>query len=279
MDKIAIIADIHGNREAIKRALDDIKIRGCNKIICLGDIICKGRFSNECVELIRASCDVVLRGNCDDYYTRDHDLDKLSEQNRRRVLKYKKELTTENKEYLSKLPFCYEFYLSGRFVRLFHAGPDSVYNYSNTSIGATIEKKYKMFEPNVLTLSDNVADLVVYGHIHTQVMSKIYNRTLVCCGSIGNNLDYVRNDCKDGNILNTTCINYVILEGVLDSKEYTSMDIDFIQVPYDIDKELADSKNIAESDSLYYELKYGRYRDIKKINNILISDGIDVDKI
>jgi len=279
MEKLAIISDVHGNLEALKTVLKDIKKRNCDKIICLGDIISKGKFSNECVELIKKNCDVVLRGNCDDYFTKEHDFTKLNEQDKQRVLKYKKELTSENKEYLSNLPFCNEFYLSGRLVRVFHAGPDTIYNYSNTSMYAAIDKKYKMFEPNTLTLSDRVADIVVYGHIHTQVMSKIYNRTLVCCGSVGNNLDYVRNDNKDGNVLNTTCINYVILEGNLNSREYSDIDINFIQVQYNIDKELEDSKNITESESLYYELKHGKYRDLKKINNILINDGIDIDSI
>ena len=179
------------------------------------------------------------------------------------------ELTSENKEYLSNLPFCYEFYLSGRLVRLFHAGPDSIYNYSNVGIFASIDKKYKMFEPNVLTLSDNIADIVVYGHIHIQLMNKMYNRTLICCGSVGNNLEYIRNEEKDGNILNTTCANYVILEGKMESKEHDTLDIDFIQVQYDIDKELEDSKDKMENDELFYELKHGKYRDDNKINRLL----------
>lgn len=279
MNKIAIISDIHGNREALKTALKDIKKRKCDKIICLGDIISKGKFSNECVDLVKNNCDIVLQGNCDDYFTKEHDLTNVNDKEKQRILKYKEELTFENKKYLSNLPFCYEFYLSGRLVRVFHAGPDTLYNYSNTSIYASINKKYKMFEPSTLTISNNIADVVVYGHIHTQLMNKIYNRTLICCGSIGNNLDYVRNDTKDGNILNTTCVNYVILEGALNSKEYNLMNIDFVQVQYNIDKELEDSKNIDEKDPLYYELKNGKYRDIKKINNILINDGIDIENI
>ncbi len=279
MEKLAIISDVHGNLEALTTVLKDIKKRNCNKIICLGDIIFKGKFSNECVELVQKNCDVVLRGNCDDYFTKEHNLAMLNEQDKQEMLNFKKELTPKNIEYLSNLPFCHEFYLSGRLVRVFHAGPDSIYNYSNTSMYGAIDKKYKMFEPNILTLSDNVADIIVYGHIHTQTMSKMYNRTLVCCGSIGNNLDYIRNDHKDGNVLNTTCINYVILEGNLNSKEYGAIDINFIQVPYNIDKELEASKNITKSDSLYFELKHGKYRDSKKINHILMNDGIDINSI
>ena len=279
MNRIAIISDIHGNREALKTTIEDINRRKCDKIICLGDIIAKGRFSNECVNMIRENCDVVLRGNTDDKYSKKYDLNNLDEKERQLILKYQKELSLENKEYLSNLPFCYEFYLSGRLVRLFHAGPDSMYNYTNVGIFASIDKKYKMFEPNVLTLSDNVADIVIYGHIHTQLMNKIYNRTLICCGSIGNNLEYIRNKEKDANILNTTCANYVILEGKMDSKEYDTLDVDFIQVQYDIDKELEDNKDKLGDDELFYELKHGKYRDDNKINKILTEQGIDINNI
>jgi len=136
-----------------------------------------------------------------------------------------------------------------------------------------------MFEPNELTLSNQVADIVVYGHIHTQLMNKMYNRTLICCGSIGNNLEYVRNPNKDANVLNTTCANYVILEGKFDSNEYNTLDIDFIHVQYDIDKEIEESKDVYDRDSFYYELKHGIYRNTEKINKILIKDGIDINDI
>ena len=279
MNKIAIISDIHGNREALKTTLEDIKRRNCDKIICLGDIISKGKFSNECVDLIRENCDVVLRGNVDDYFSKEHDLNNIDEKERKNILKYKLELTAKSKEYLSNLPFCYEFYLSGRLIRLFHAGPDTIYNYSNVGAFASIEKKFKMFEPNVLTLSDKIADVVVYGHIHIQLMNKMYNRTLICCGSIGNNLEFIRNEKKDANILNTTCANYVILEGKMNSKEHDTLDIDFIQVQYDIDKELEDSKDKLDNDALFYELKHGKYRDDDKINKILTEQGIDINNI
>lgn len=279
MNRIAIISDIHGNREALKTTLEDIKRRNCDKIICLGDIISKGKFSNECVDLIRENCDIVLRGNVDDYLSKEHDLNKLDEKEKTNILKYNQELTIKNKEYLSNLPFCYEFYLSGRYVRLFHAGPDTLYNYSNVSAFASIEKKFKMFEPNVLALSDKIADVVVYGHIHTQLMNKMYNRTLISCGSIGNNLELIRNEKKDANILNTTCANYVILEGKMDSKEYDTLDVDFVQVQYDIDKELEDSKDKLDNDALFYELKHGKYRDDDKINKILTEQGIDINNI
>ena len=125
-------------------------------------------FSNECIDLIKNSCDIVLRGNCDEYFTSKHDLTQVDEIEKQRIIKYDKQISVENKEYLRGLPYCYEFYLSGRLVRLFHAGPDSIYNYTNVGAWASIDEKYQMFEPNSLTISDNIADIVIYGHIHIQ---------------------------------------------------------------------------------------------------------------
>ena len=61
MDRIAIISDIHGNLEALKTVLQDIKLRGIEKIYCLGDIVAKGCNSEECVNLIKENCEIVLR--------------------------------------------------------------------------------------------------------------------------------------------------------------------------------------------------------------------------
>ena len=80
MDKIAIISDIHGNLEALKAVLADIKERNISKIYCLGDIIAKGTHQQECVNLIQENCEIVLKGNCDEYFTSDIDLSTKSKQ-------------------------------------------------------------------------------------------------------------------------------------------------------------------------------------------------------
>ena len=118
MDKIAIISDIHGNLEALKSVLDDIKERNINRIFCLGDIIAKGTHQQECVDLVKENCDVILRGNCDEYFTSDIDLLTKTQSEVDRIFWNKNKLNEETRKYLSNLPYCYEFYLSGRLVRL-----------------------------------------------------------------------------------------------------------------------------------------------------------------
>jgi predicted phosphodiesterase len=61
--KRAIISDIHGNLEALKAVLDDIKAKGVSDIICLGDIIGYGPNPRECLKLIQDCGSVCIKGN------------------------------------------------------------------------------------------------------------------------------------------------------------------------------------------------------------------------
>jgi diadenosine tetraphosphatase ApaH/serine/threonine PP2A family protein phosphatase len=60
----AVISDIHGNLEALDVVLDAIRRLGATRIICLGDLVCYGPDSLECVRR-SAAWDVVLAGDWD----------------------------------------------------------------------------------------------------------------------------------------------------------------------------------------------------------------------
>ena len=157
--KIAVISDIHGNLEALKATLKDIEKRKVNKIICLGDIIAKGVHPKECIQLIRTNCEIVLQGNCDVHFSTEHkNIDEMNEQEKKRIKWNQSLIDKEDREYLLNLPFCYEFYMSGSLVRLFHANPEKI-NCTVTN-SDTIETKYKMFIPSQKTISQNSADVV-----------------------------------------------------------------------------------------------------------------------
>ncbi len=277
--KIAIISDIHGNLEALKETFLDIEKRNVDKIICLGDIISKGVHSKECINLVKNKCDIVLQGNCDEYFSKEYkDKKNLAEQEKNRIEWNQSLITKEDREYLIKLPFSYEFYMSGSLVRLFHATPRE--NDKAVINVDSIETKYQMFLPSEKTISQNIADVVIYGHIHHPYMDKIYNKTLINIGSVGNSFDAIRNDSKDSNVLETTKVNYLIIEGEYGNKEYTSdISFQFVKVPYNIERELqAENLNI-EKENYKYELTKGKYRNMTKINENFNRLGIDIDKI
>mgnify|MGYP002585707430 FL=1 len=277
--KIAIISDIHGNLEALKATLKDIEKRNVDRIICLGDTIAKGIHPKECLDLIKEKCEIVLQGNCDAHFSMEHEhIDKMSEQEQKRIKWNQSLINKEDREYLLKLPFCYEFYMSGSLVRLFHATP-TVNNKAILNVDS-IETKYQMFLPSKNTVSQMKADVVIYGHIHHPYMDKIYNKTLINVGSVGNSFDVIRNKNKDSNVLETTKSNYLIIEGEYNSKEYNSdIAFQFVKVPYDIERELKGENLNIESDNYRFELKEGKYRDMSRINENFKRLGIDVEKI
>ncbi len=62
MSRIAVISDIHGNLEALKAVLKNIKQAGAARTICLGDVVGYGPNPVECADIAR-KLDVVLCGN------------------------------------------------------------------------------------------------------------------------------------------------------------------------------------------------------------------------
>jgi hypothetical protein len=63
--KRALISDIHGNYEALKAVLADIRSQGATDIYCLGDMVGYGPNPCECVDEVRTRCKVAICGNHD----------------------------------------------------------------------------------------------------------------------------------------------------------------------------------------------------------------------
>lgn len=268
---IAIISDIHGNYQALKSVIEDIKSKNIEIIICLGDIIGKGINSRKCIELIRQNCQVVLKGNVDDRFCMNPDEFKDDENEYNRITYYQKTLNKEDIDYLVNLPLSEEFYISGSLVRLFHAFPDNPYKTIN-NYELDFRKKYEMFKP-VSNTSNNIADVVIYGHVHYHFMEKIYGKTLINCGSVGssgcpilengyNSIDEISN------------AHYLIITGNLNDKENGKIEFSFESVPYDKETEIEDSnkaKNIEPDYDIL--LKTGYYPVLPKVMNKIKNDG------
>jgi len=61
--KYAIISDTHGNFEALKKVLEDIRKNKVDKIISLGDVVGYGPKPHECIDALRRKKVVSLMGN------------------------------------------------------------------------------------------------------------------------------------------------------------------------------------------------------------------------
>ena len=60
-----VIADIHGNREALGAALRLLERRGAQRLLCLGDVVGYNADPDECVALVRESGALTIAGNHD----------------------------------------------------------------------------------------------------------------------------------------------------------------------------------------------------------------------
>jgi predicted phosphodiesterase len=63
--KVAVISDIHGNRQAFEAVLQDIAASDASELWCLGDLVGYGADPDICVELCREHAAVCLAGNHD----------------------------------------------------------------------------------------------------------------------------------------------------------------------------------------------------------------------
>jgi predicted phosphodiesterase len=63
--RVAIVADIHGNRHAFEAVLDAVENAGAEELWCLGDLVGYGAEPDACVELARRHAAVCLAGNHD----------------------------------------------------------------------------------------------------------------------------------------------------------------------------------------------------------------------
>lgn len=64
---IGIISDIHGNFHALRQVMKELKLCGCSRVYCLGDVAGYYSMVNECIDLLRHEQVVTIKGNHDSY--------------------------------------------------------------------------------------------------------------------------------------------------------------------------------------------------------------------
>ncbi len=243
LESIALISDVHGNLTALEAVLDDIDARGITRIFNLGDFVGKGPRGLESIELSQQRCEVNLLGNWDDFLP-----DPARTFDDEALLWWRDQLGPGQGEWLRALPFSHDFVMSGRRVRLFHAGPTTVHK--RIRFDHDEAEFLGMFANSPLTGDGPEPTVVGYGDIHDPYYEvDRWKRTLFNAGSVGNALD------------DPTPV-YVILEGVYGSPDEAPFGIQFVRVPYDVEAELAFAKEVGMPKWQEYasELRDGIYR-------------------
>ena len=69
--KVAIISDLHSNREALEAVFAHVRASGIPTLYCLGDVVGYGPEPEFCVDLVRGHAALCLMGNHDEALFRD----------------------------------------------------------------------------------------------------------------------------------------------------------------------------------------------------------------
>jgi predicted phosphodiesterase len=240
-DRIALVSDVHGNLTAFQAVLDDIEARGITRVFNLGDLAGKGPRGAEVVELSRERCEVHVQGNWDA---------SMSDPAQERVEPFTwwhDQLGEAQRDWLRGLPFCHDFRMSGRNVRVFHASAKSVFH--RVFCDHDEAEFLGMFANTEATGEGPVPDVVGYGDIHEPYLETELGRTLFNAGSVGNCLD-------------DPVPSYAIVEGVCGSAEPGPFSVQFVRVPYDVEAEIAVAERMGMLAADYWavELRTGLYR-------------------
>ena len=243
LERIALISDVHGNLTALEAVLADIDARGIARIFNLGDYVGKGPRGREVVDLCRERCEVNILGNWDDFLpnpAREYDSPALQW--------WLDELGAGQGEWLRGLPFCHDFAMSGRRIRLMHASSETVHR--RVRYVHDGQEFLGQFANTRATGNGPVPDVVGYADSHDPFYeTQLERRTLFNTGSVGN-------------CMGDPTPLYVILEGVMDTADPAPFAISFVRVPYDVEAELAHAREVGmpEYDGYEAELRHGIYR-------------------
>ncbi|MBR2784516.1 MAG: metallophosphoesterase family protein [Clostridia bacterium] len=252
MGKIAIISDIHGNLTALNAVLDDIKSRGVDKIMCLGDMIVKCSSPKECVDKILKSCEVVVKGNCEERGVEDPRIDEH--------IWNREKLTQKQREIISNLPLSYDFYISGYKVRIMHASPRSIHQKSFFwNFDSEFDEHFNFMFENTEYLGNigqETPDIVIFGHIHRPFIVRRKDRVLINPGAVSNASDILKIDEED-----VFYGSYLILDGDIGSKKKSRLSYKIIKFTYNnvIEANKIINSDMPNKEQAYEEMMTGKY--------------------
>ncbi|SHH12581.1 metallophosphoesterase family protein [Clostridium grantii] len=174
--KIAVISDIHGNLEALKKAVQDIEKRKVNTIVCAGDLVGYGPYQNEVIEYINSKNILLIYGNYDAAVANnDVNFIKDTPFNKNFALPWSvNTVSEENKNWLKKLPESITLAINGKVIKVVHGSPLKVnqYLFEDAEDTKEIMEKFQ-------------GDVLVCAHTHLPFVKYFGDKMMINDGSVG----------------------------------------------------------------------------------------------
>ncbi|MGM0641573.1 MAG: metallophosphoesterase family protein [Thermotogota bacterium] len=182
--KIAIISDIHSNKEALDAVLKDIEKKEISEVYCTGDLVGYGPDPDYVVEQIKDLKIKTIMGNYDDAIGNEkescgcaYNPGRETEVGDESINWTIKNTSKENKQFLKTLPKKMSFEIEGVRMLLVHGSP---LNYLLEYIKPTT--KAKRLEEVANSFEE---DIVINGHTHLSMHKSVKGKTIYNAGSVG----------------------------------------------------------------------------------------------
>jgi diadenosine tetraphosphatase ApaH/serine/threonine PP2A family protein phosphatase len=153
--RYCILADVHGNLEALEAVLADADKRGAERYVCVGDIVGYGANPSECVARVRTLTTQIVAGNHDCAVVGRADVEYFNLYARDAVLWTRAHLLPEDHAFLSGLPLT----LQANGLTLVHATvhEPELFGYIESALAAR------------LSFEALQTDIAFVGHSHVPV--------------------------------------------------------------------------------------------------------------
>ena len=242
--KVAVISDIHANRQALEATLEAVADSDASELWCLGDLVGYGADPDACVELTREHAAVCLAGNHDLAVTGGIPLDEFSRGAMLAAQWTKDVIAPENLAFLEGL----EPQSEAEPVGLYHASPrDPVWEYVLSTLLAD------------MCLDVQQHRICLIGHSHVALSFERHDGELAA-----------GEPRPDGTVLDLGEGEWLLNPGSVGQPRdgdpraaWMALDLDsleatFHRVPYDIDGAAAAIRAARLPDSLAERLEYGQ---------------------
>lgn len=179
MKKIAIISDIHCHLFLFEKALEDIKKRGIDEFVFLGDYISDGPNGDKIINIVKALSQNVVYGNREyDMANYDGVVWEGNPRYRNKLFTYN-ELSDENKSYIKKLPIYKIIQVDDKKICFSHGTPYQV-------DGQVLANSYDLFDKLIMDFN---CDIYLFGHQHRPFCVEYRKKLFINPGSINTPLD------------------------------------------------------------------------------------------
>ncbi|MDH5771515.1 MAG: metallophosphatase family protein [Rhodospirillaceae bacterium] len=186
--RVALLADIHGNADALIAVLDAVRKAGAGRILVAGDLVNYYYDAKRMFDMLDEWDWLSVRGNHDEMleqWRRGEGIDMISAKYGTALDLTLRELSAERIDMLANMPALLDLNIDGRRVCVCHGTPwdRDEYVYPDTDDAVK------------LRFADDDFDLVVYGHTHYPAAWRAGKTLVVNPGSTGQPRDHKPGAC------------------------------------------------------------------------------------